>query len=131
MRLAHGDSSHQRRYVESICAGADADSEAAWYFGITDGHWKYIWYPEGAAEQLFNLVEDPQECRNRANDPGCDSEKARLREALLVRCREEADDLLDRGDLPTFPVAQQTITERRTHSWPGYHTEHFGLDVRH
>ncbi len=31
---------------------------------IADGHWKYAWYSQSGREQLFDLVHDPQECRD-------------------------------------------------------------------
>ncbi len=46
------------------------------YLSITDGQWKYIWYPEGGREQLFDLVNDPEERWNlacKAGEPVDDS----------------------------------------------------------
>ncbi|WP_367652299.1 sulfatase-like hydrolase/transferase [Paenarthrobacter ureafaciens] len=34
--------------------------EPSWH-SLTDGKWKYIWFDSSGAEQLFNLVEDPDE----------------------------------------------------------------------
>jgi arylsulfatase len=31
---------------------------------LTDATWKYIWNPVNGEEQLFNLLEDPNECQN-------------------------------------------------------------------
>ena len=36
---------------------------------LTDGKEKYIWYTVTGEEQFFNLVGDPNECRNLARDP--------------------------------------------------------------
>jgi arylsulfatase A-like enzyme len=36
---------------------------------LTDGKEKYIWYTTTGEEQLFNLIEDPDECRNLATSP--------------------------------------------------------------
>ncbi|HKJ90974.1 MAG TPA: arylsulfatase, partial [Oceanipulchritudo sp.] len=35
---------------------------------LTDGRWKYIWNPVTGAERLFDLKEDPAECRDLAGD---------------------------------------------------------------
>jgi choline-sulfatase len=130
LALADGDIDG-RPYLHAVSAGADADNETPWYFAVTDGEWKYIWYPEGPAEQLFDLTNDPQELHDRHTDDACADHRARLRAALLDKCRAEASDLLDDGDLPSWPVRSESVADRRTRSWPGYHTEHFVLDVRH
>jgi arylsulfatase A-like enzyme len=31
---------------------------------LTDGKMKYVWYSQTGAEQLFDLVNDPQECHD-------------------------------------------------------------------
>ena len=36
---------------------------------LTDGKMKYIWFPRLGVEQLFDLVNDPGETRNLADDP--------------------------------------------------------------
>ena len=44
--LARGQLESPRQYLEGMFG------QSSEYYGITDGRWKYIWYPEGAAEQL-------------------------------------------------------------------------------
>lgn len=36
---------------------------------LTDGRWKYIWFPRLGTEQLFHLDSDPAECADLAADP--------------------------------------------------------------
>ena len=36
---------------------------------VTDGRWKFIWFPYLGTEQLFDLAADPGECRNLAGHP--------------------------------------------------------------
>jgi arylsulfatase len=131
--IARGDAVAVRDQLAAVSAGADADSMDPWYLAVTDGRWKYIWYPEGGVEQLFDLETDPGELSDLSNDAtaGVRTERERMRRALVDKCRADAPDLLDGGDLPTRPVIERGVRETRVHSWPGYHTETYALDVRH
>ncbi|MBI3947387.1 MAG: arylsulfatase [Armatimonadetes bacterium] len=49
--------------------------EHDWCFGpeqpnyyVTDGGWKYVWFPYLGSEQLFHLAEDPGECHDLSGD---------------------------------------------------------------
>jgi arylsulfatase A-like enzyme len=48
-----------------------------------DGRHKLIWYPAGNHVQLFDLEDDPDELRNRADDPDYAAVRARLIETLV------------------------------------------------
>ena len=50
---------------------------------LTDGKEKYIWYTVTGEEQLFNLVDDPQECRNLAPGPSSESRLAFWRTRMI------------------------------------------------
>ena len=50
---------------------------------LTDGHRKYVWFSGTGREQLFNLDDDPQECRDLAHDPASRQAVARWRETLI------------------------------------------------
>lgn len=70
---------------------------------IVAGPWKYIWYSQTGTELLFNLAEDPRECRDLA--AACPGDLSRLRAALVesLRHREEgyvADNRLIVGRPP-------------------------------
>jgi arylsulfatase A-like enzyme len=52
-----------REYVHGEHYGGEWSNQ--W---LTDGKWKYAWYSQNGLEQLFNLVEDPQELHNLAPD---------------------------------------------------------------
>ncbi len=56
-----------------------ADAQGA--FMIRGDGWKYFRYPTGE-EYVYDLVGDPLETRNLADDPSCDVRKAELRRAL-------------------------------------------------
>ena len=109
------------------------ESTAEWglYFGITDGHWKYIFYPEGGSQQFFNLIEDPQELRDLARCGDCAEEMARLKDEMIRRHTQRGSQWLRNGKLVEKPPQGDTAAERRNHPWPGYHTDHCGLDVCH
>lgn len=49
---------------------------------IREERWRYVWYGNGE-EELYDLDDDPLERRNRAADPACAAEKARLKLRLL------------------------------------------------
>jgi hypothetical protein len=55
-------------------------------------------------EQLYDLLLDPNECRNRAGDPDCAEVLANMRGRLEAWMRRTADPLLD-GPVPAPPGA--------------------------
>jgi arylsulfatase A-like enzyme len=121
--LARGET-EGRAYLEATAMGGT-------YFAITDGRWKYIHYPEGGAEQFFDLQDDPLERRDRALAGAPPAEMAALRDELVARHRQRQSPWLEDGGLPRKPARGDTTRERRNRSWPGYHTDHCGLDVCH
>ena len=124
------DPGGQPRYVIGMSTGADTGNSAPLYFAITDGHWKYIWYPEGGREQLFHLDKDPYELADLAGTSL--EEKTRLHGALVASMSAGGGkSYLADGDLPIYPETAASAEELRITSWPGYHTEHYHLDVRH
>lgn len=101
------------------------------HLAVHDGRWKYIWYPEGPAEQLFDLVEDPDELINRANCPDAADIRAQLHEELRAYTKQRASQWLDGDKLPRIPARGDSRAHRRLTWWPGYHTEFHDQDVRH
>lgn len=101
------------------------------YAAVIDGRWALHWFVEGGTEQLFDLVDDPGEVRNRAgdDDPDVRAVRERLR-AELVRAFA-GTQFVDDGELVTHPVGDESPEGQRNRSWPGWHTEHFPVDVRH
>jgi len=59
-----GETQEGRPFVYGECAGV-ADNHY-----IVEGDWKYIWFARTNEEQLFNLKEDPAECRDLSGDAG-------------------------------------------------------------
>ena len=62
---------------------------------VRDRRCKYVWNAT-AEDELYDLESDPGELRNRATDPECADELARLRQRL-VAWMEETDDCLLNG----------------------------------
>ena len=124
--LARGEI-EQRPYLEA-CAHAPSDVA---YTAITDGRWKYIYYPEGPVEQLFDVDEDPHELFDLSGMPQFASRKEELRAEMVQRGRERGSGYVDEGGLISRPMQERPIAEIRTRSWPGYHTDYFDADVRH
>lgn len=103
------------------------------HLSITDGLWKYMYYPEGPSEQLFDLKTDPGECHDLCRLDGHQHRKTlkRLRGALLTELREHGPDYLANGDLPLIEPAGDTLDERRSSDFPGFSTEYKDVDTRH
>ncbi len=107
----------------------DATAIDGLYFGITDGQYKYVYYPEGGTEQLFDLANDPLELHDLALDGATHPERDRLRAALIRRLRERRSPGIENGDLAVRPMQHDATIDRRNRSWPGLHTDHCGIDV--
>ncbi len=101
------------------------------YYGITDGRWKYMYYPEGAGEQFFDLENDPRELHDLALSGEKREEMARLRAEMIRRLQARGSEAVKDGELLTVPAQNDTTAQRRSVPWPGYHTDHCGLDVCH
>jgi arylsulfatase A-like enzyme len=99
--------------------------------GITDGEWKYTWFPEGGREQLFNLKEDPKELKDLSQSSECSSIKETLHKELLDRHINRGSDRIEDGKFIIKPISEIPEAERRSMKWPGYHTEYHDVDVRH
>ena len=132
--VARGEHESPRRYLEGMNGpgptGKDLRLDCI-YLAITDGSWKYIWYPEGSAEQLFDLESDPQEAHNLAHAKGAADKKEELRDELIRRQRERGGGLLEDGELPVRAVQHVPDSEMRNQGQPGAHTEYWKVDVRH
>jgi arylsulfatase A-like enzyme len=121
------DETEPRDYLEGMSASRGEIAYAA----ITDRRWKYMYYPEGGAEQLFDLETDPHELRNLAGMSEHSGEHERMRDALIERHKARGSKLIADGTLLETPLRGDSLDERRNRSWPGYHTEFYHIDVRH
>jgi len=84
---------------EQGCLGGDYKTGMQF---LTDGKEKYIWEPGYAKQYFFDLIEDPEERRNLASEPGQDARIQPWCDQLveILRDREEGfvqDDRLVRA----------------------------------
>jgi arylsulfatase A-like enzyme len=132
--VARGEHDSPRRYLEATHGPGPTERALGMdctYLAITDGSWKYIWYPEGPAEQLFDIEADSQERHNLAHAPEAEAKKQELQEELIRRQQDRGGALLDNGALPVSPVYHVDENEMRDQGQPGAHTEYWPVDVRH
>jgi arylsulfatase A-like enzyme len=66
---------------------------------VRDRRWKYVWNAT-AEDELYDLATDPDELRNRAAEPGCAPELARLRRRLVVWMERTGDRMLNAWTRP-------------------------------
>lgn len=116
------------RWVVSVFA---TDVEHCYQLAITDGRWKYLWFPEGAAEQLFDVESDPSELHNRATDTDAAAIKSALRTALIDELAAKQSPYVVDGDLLRMPVQEDPPGFRGSHRFPGYSLEQSDRDSRH
>ena len=69
---------------------------------LTDQRWKYIWNPITGEEQLFDLLADPQECRDLAKVES--DELARWRQRMVEELAGREEGLSDGKNLLPGPV---------------------------
>ncbi|MEA3335038.1 MAG: sulfatase-like hydrolase/transferase [Chloroflexota bacterium] len=128
LSLARNDASSSERHL--IATGRiypDGDPE---YLAITDGRWKYIWYPEGGTEQLFDLDTDPCELTELAGLAAHRAKSDELKQ-ILTRRLEHRPEFVEDGQLIVRELQGDSERDRRNRPWPGYHTEYHLADVRH
>ena len=69
-------------YVESY-NNIDSNTSANWARTVRTAMWRYTMYPGGNGEQLFDLIEDPNEEINRAGDEQYSGVRQEMRDRLL------------------------------------------------
>ena len=129
--VAKGETEPRQWLEATVGSPRKTDLKYVDYLALTDGLWKYIWYPHGADEQLFDLANDPGELQDLSELSELNDRKLELREMLLKRHRERSSPCLHDESLPVWSVDQRSDRERRSKSWPGYHTDQHEVDVRH
>ncbi len=101
------------------------------FLGITDGHHKYLWYPEGSVAQFFDLKADPLELTDLSTDDDYSDVRANLRDLLVQDLQERAPHWLDDGELPEVEPIGEPDSYIRRQGWPGFQGEHGPTDTRH
>ena len=98
--LARGETDEPRPYIVGTTGIFMARKGVPPFLGITDGQHKYIWYPEGGAEQFFDLEDDPLELTDLSDNETYAQTKKSLRDLLIQDLAERAPHFLDNGELP-------------------------------
>lgn len=128
LRALLGNNADERQAIVGLQGPADAPESMA----VIEKRWKYIYYPEGPAEQLFDLETDPSEsvdlCRENSAQPEVVN---RLRKLLLEELKEHGQPYLRDGGLPAFAKNDDSPAFRRSHDFPGFSTEYKDIDTRH
>ncbi len=101
------------------------------YMAITDGRWKYIWYPEGPCEQLFDLQIDPHETQNLASSQPYRQKRDELKQQLTCSHRQRELDTIRDGKLIERAVIQMSEEQIRNHYRLACYTELAPFDIRH
>ncbi|MEF9960481.1 MAG: sulfatase-like hydrolase/transferase [Niameybacter sp.] len=99
--------------------------------GITDGKYKYIWYLEDQKEQLFDLIEDPEELTDLAYFTRYEAIKEKLKQELIDSPHSQKIGYSKEGKLATIDPRGEDERNRRAHPWLGFHTEYCKEDVKH
>jgi arylsulfatase A-like enzyme len=100
------------------------------FFCVIEGHYKYIFTSNGAAELLFDLKSDPYEQRELIRGGQHADVLKRLRGSLIERLGAQGNPAVKDGKL--VAVRQpQSAREVRANSWPGYHSRARPDEVLH
>ncbi|MFN3147333.1 MAG: arylsulfatase [Paracoccaceae bacterium] len=82
MPLIRGEDTGWRDWLHGECTRIVTMNSGVQF--ITDGREKYVWYPGPGIEQFFDLVADPQEMTNLADDPVHAARVALFRDRLIA-----------------------------------------------
>jgi len=129
MALAQGRLKNPRQHIDGVSGGPVDSCMASIY--ITDGHWKYIWFPEGGKEQLFDLDNDHNEIRNLSFDDKLSDKLNELKSELIKRHENNDLGYVRNGFLVTTPVISGTERDYRRRSYGTLITERYSQDIKH
>ncbi|MDF2658565.1 MAG: sulfatase, partial [Paenibacillus sp.] len=95
--LMKGESVPWREFVHGEHSTCYSELQEMQY--VTDGRWKYMWFPRIGTEQLFDLAADPGECEDLAASGHYSAELIRWREKLVAVLAQRNAGLTDNGSL--------------------------------
>ncbi|MEO6964374.1 MAG: sulfatase-like hydrolase/transferase [Acidobacteriaceae bacterium] len=95
--LLRGEIATVRSHVHGECALVPSLNSGMQF--VTDGRTKYIWHPGTGNELLFNLVDDPMELRNLANESTAVEIRARWRRVLVQELAGRPEGFVRDGEL--------------------------------
>lgn len=111
----HGDPSGRRDFVHGEHSTCYHPSQEMQY--LTDGSWKYLWFPRTGAEQLFDLRSDPYECADLSQVASHAEQLGRWRHRLVEILAGRSAGLTDGDQLVTQdgpPLVSPAAAERIT-----------------
>lgn len=99
-----------------IICGESSESAFA-----TDGRHKYIYYPGGGVEQLFDVRSDPDDLHNRIDDEGLRAERDRLHTALIAHLMRFERPMAAGGQLAVrqIDLDERALRARNPMAWRG------------
>ncbi len=109
LKLVRGDTKDWRPSIDlehSMCYDQDH------WTALTDGRFKYIYYALDGREQLFDLVKDPGERHNLAEEPSREGLLKEWRERMVQHLSERGEEFVSGGKL--------TIRKKRFLYSPNY-----------
>jgi arylsulfatase len=74
---------------------------------ITDGYWKFIWFPSLGQEQLFHIGDDPHETTDLSNNPRLDSTRTHFRQLLIHELAGRPEGFTDGHSLLRVPMSHE------------------------
>lgn len=115
MPLLRGEGAEWRSVLHGECANVPSLNSGQQF--LTDGRWKYIWYPGTGEEQLFDLDSDPLEMQDLATQAEHAAALAEWRRELVKRIEGRPEGFVCDGALtpvggptPAFmPGYEQTV----------------------
>jgi len=98
---------------------------------ITDGRWKFHWFPEGARAQLFDLAHDPLEENDLSSLSTAAEDLDRMKNALISHLAAHHSNYVENGALVSEPVVEFEDSELLASEGMGLSTDRKPHDVRH
>ncbi|WP_299653974.1 sulfatase-like hydrolase/transferase [uncultured Jannaschia sp.] len=80
---------------------------------VRDERYKLIWYPAGNRMQLFDLQDDPGECRNLADDEQHAERRSRLETVLVSELYGEDREWVEDGRLTGIDAPDLAVADNR------------------
>ena len=104
LALAKGQTEGWRRWIDLEHATCYSDHN--YWCALTDGHLKYIWFLRTGEEQLFDLVNDPQETTDQSRSKKYRKQLAELRQAMVHHLSERGEEWVKDGQLQVRKTTQ-------------------------
>ena len=101
----------ERPYLHGECARLETIGSGMQF--LTDGRWKYIWYPALGKEQLFHLPSDPEERHNLAGQERYRTETDLWSARLIQELEGRTEGFVREGRLVTLAGATSLTLDQR------------------